>query len=414
MSSFLRYGADSQVEVDLSPTALVADCRMPRGSALTDITSAIAATLSDPLDFPAVRRSVVPGDRIALAAEAGVPQAGVIASAVVSTLLEAGISADCIAIVHRRTDQFDADDVLRQALPGVAREAVQIIAHDPDHRDGLSYLAANRDGDPIYINRHLVDADVVLPIGCVRLPGSPGYFGVNATLCPTFSDTATIDRFRITDADPSADEIAARRHEAEETAWLLGVMLTIQVVPAAAGGLLHVVAGTAESVERRGSALYKSAWEFEIPRRAQLVVAAIEGAEEQQTWDNVGRALAAASRAVADDGAIALCTELAAPPGPALQSISQARDLVDAARQIRKQHQVDASVAHELTAALDRGRVYLLSRLDEATVEDLGMAPVEAAADVARLIQRHRSCILLGNAQYAQPTVAQEVAGQLR
>jgi nickel-dependent lactate racemase len=296
----------------------------------------------------------------------------------------------------------------------VAREAVPIIAHDPDHRDGLSYLAANRDGDPIYIDRHLVDADVVLPIGCIRLPGSPGYFGVNTTLCPTFSDAATIDRFRAADADPSADEIAARRHEAEETAWLLGVMLTIQVVPAAAGGVLHVVAGTAESVERCGNALCKAAWEFEIPRRAQLVVAAIEGAHDQQTWGNVGRALAAASRAVAEGGSIALCTELAAPPGPALQSISKARDLADAARQIRKQHQIDASVAHELTAALDRGRVYLLSRLDEAIVEDLGMAPVQAAADIARLIQRHRSCVLIGNAQYAQPTVSEEVAEQLR
>ena len=170
----------------------------------------------------------------------------------------------------------------------------------------LSYLAADDKGDPIYINRHLVDADVVLPIGCMRLSSTPGYFGVNAAIYPTFSDTATIDRFRATDADPSSDEVACRRRDADEIAWLLGVLLTIQVVPAAAGGVLHIVAGTADSVERRGAMLCKAAWEYEVPHRAPLVVAAIEGPDEQQTWENVGRAIAAASRVVADDGTIAL------------------------------------------------------------------------------------------------------------
>jgi nickel-dependent lactate racemase len=299
-------------------------------------------------------------------------------------------------------------------LPGAVRDLIEIVRHDPHHRDGLSYLAANHHGEPIYINRRLVDADVVLPIGCIRLPSSPGYFGVSAALYPTFSDAATIDRFRATDADSPADEMACRRREAEEMAWLLGVMLTIQIVPAAAGVALHVVAGNGGAVERRGVELCKTAWDFEVPQRAELVVAAIEGADDQQTWENVGRAIAAASRAVLDDGAIALCTELATLPGPALSCLAQARDLADAGRRIRRQHSDDAAAAHELAAALSHGRVYLLSRLNESVVEDLGMAPVEAAGDIGRLVQRHRSCIVLGNAQFAQPTVLDEVAEQLR
>jgi nickel-dependent lactate racemase len=412
MSSLLRYGADSILEIDLDASALLADCQTPRGEALVDPIAATASALAAPLDFPPLRQAVIPGDRVVLALGGGVPQAPVIVAAVVADVIKAGVAAGDICILRPSTDPATADD-LRRGLPADCRE-IEILAHDPAHRDQLSYLAAHQDGEAIYVNRRLFDADVVLPIGCIRLASTPGYLGVNDTLYPTFSDSQTIERFGSAAIESDRDEADRRKREADEVAWLLGVLLTIQVVPAAGGGVLHVLAGNAASVERRGSELCRLAWSFEVPRRAELVVAAIEGGDEQQTWENFGWAIAAASRAVADDGAIALCTELSAAPGPALEWIGRARDLPDAMRHIRKQHSPDASAAHELAEALQRARVYLLSRLDEAVVEELGMAPVANAADIGRLARRHGSCILLGNAQYAQPTPVEETAGQLR
>lgn len=409
----LRYGADSTLEIDLDAGALVAACHTPRGDVLSDPKAATAAALAKPLDFPPLLQAVIPGDRVVLALAGAVPQGPAIVAAVVADVIEAGVAPGDICILRAATDPSSADG-LRLALPADYRDQIEILAHDPAHRDRLSYLAANPEGDAIYVNRRLFDADVVLPIGCVRLASTPSYFGVNGTLYPTFSDSPTLDRFAASAIESDSDEIARRRHEADEVAWLLGVLLTIQVVPAAGGGVLHVVAGNPESVERRGGELCRMAWEFKVPRCAELVIAAIEGGDEQQTWENLGRALAAASRAVADDGAIALCTELSSPPGPALQWIGRARDLSGALRQIRKEHSPDAAAAHELATALTRGRVYLLSRLDESVVEELGMAPVTTAADIARLAKRHASSILLGNAQYAQPTPVEESAGQLR
>ncbi len=351
MPLVLRYGTNSVVEMQLSADALVADCRGPRGAPLSDLPVAVSAALAEPLDFPSLHQSVVPGDRVAIALHSEVPQAAVVVAALVSNLLEAGVDAADICIVHAGADESGIKGALRTELAEAIRDSIEIIRHDPHHRDALSYLAANHDGEPIYVNRRLFDADVVLPIGCIRLPSTPGYLGVNATLYPTFSDATTLDRFRATDADPEAGEIGHRRKEAEEMAWLLGVLLTIQVVPAAAGQVLHIVAGTAEAVERHGVELCKAAWDFEVPHRAELVVAAIEGPDDQQTWENVGRAIAAASRAVLDDGAIALCTDLAELPGPALSCLAQARDPADAGRQIRRQHSADAAAAHELTAS---------------------------------------------------------------
>jgi hypothetical protein len=145
-----------------------------------------------------------------------------------------------------------------------------------------------------------------------------------------------------------------------------------------------------------------------VARRADLVVAAVEGASAQQTWDNVGRALAAAQRVVNDNGVIALCTELSEPPGPAMHIAAETPDIDRARRRLNKRMMPDVSPAQQWACALDRSRVYFLSRLEPEQVEDLGAAHVASAEEIGRLIERSRSCILLSNAQYVFPTAANE------
>ena len=47
---------------------------------------------------------------------------------------------------------------------------INVQVHDTENPAGLAYLAANADDQPVYVNRILVDADVVIPVGC-PLPG---------------------------------------------------------------------------------------------------------------------------------------------------------------------------------------------------------------------------------------------------
>lgn len=414
MSSTLRYGAGSTVEVDIEPERLLAACGAPGSVGVSDPAAALAAAVAAPLDFPPLAHAVFPGDRVVIAVEDGLPQAAPLVEAVVRTLLDAGSLPGDICVLQANADAELVAGEFQKRFADHDGHKVEVVVHDPTKRDGMSYLAADEAGAPIYINRRLFDADVVLPVGCLRLESSPGYYGVNGTLYPAFSDLPTQERFRATGVNPTSDQIAKRRHEADEVAWLLGVLMSIQIVPAAGGNVLHVLAGATESVHRRGNALCREAWSCEVPRRAELVVAAIEGDRGQQSWENVGRAIAAASRAVTDAGAIALCTELADRPGPALQWLGRAKDLPTAMRHIRKQRTSDAGAANELARALERVQVYLLSRLDESVVEELGVAPVTAAEEIARLASRHRSCILLANAQFASPTAAGEAAAQPR
>ncbi len=47
-------------------------------------------------------------------------------------------------------------------------DEVEVVVHSSQRRDDLRYLAANASADPIYLNRYIVDADVVVPIVVAR------------------------------------------------------------------------------------------------------------------------------------------------------------------------------------------------------------------------------------------------------
>ncbi|MHB1033356.1 MAG: lactate racemase domain-containing protein [Pirellulales bacterium] len=404
MASILRYGAGTSVSLEFAPGVLLAECLAPRGVALDDPAAAVAAAMVEPLGFPPISKATVPDDRIVLALERGVPHAAEIVAGVVKTLVEAGVPPGDVTILQTKADAETEDP--RRLLAAPRSSLPNLVTHDPlDHRE-LAYLTATSDGKPIHMNRALVDADLVLPIGCLGCDSLAGYHGINGGLYPAFSDAATLQRF----GDPGPLDAPAgksrhRRQEADEVGWLLGVQLTIQVVPGAGDRALHVLAGDIHAVAEQGRRLCEAAWSYCVPRRANLVVASIEGSR-QQTWENVARALAAAECVVADDGAIALCTSLDVEPGPALRRITGAEDANAAVRRIRKEHLPDAFAAVQLARTMRRAQVFLLSRLEEATVEDLGLGAVAGPENLVRLVGHCESCILLGNAHRAAVGVA--------
>jgi nickel-dependent lactate racemase len=385
--------------MDLPMDSILADFSAPRGVPLDDPAAAVAAAVSDPLDFPCLQDATVLGDRIAIAVDRSVPQMPAVVAGVVHSLLEGGADPESLDIVLAASDGDETDP--RSAIMEAARGAVQVSVHEPNDREGLAYLAASKEGKPIYFNRTISEADVVLPISTLRLDESLGYAGVHSGLYPTFSDEETQRRFRAPSSSDWSAHRRRRREEAEEAAWLLGVQFTVQVTPGPGNSVLHILAGDANAVAKRGRELCAAAWLHKSPRRASLVVASIEGGPEHQTWENFGRALFSASQAVNDGGAIVLCTNLRSRPGPAMQRLTGLRDYESVVHELRRDRSSDATSAALLAETRERVRVYLLSDLDGELVEDLGVGYVTSADDVERLTRQHESCILLGNAQHA-------------
>jgi len=402
MPSIVRYGADASVHLELSDGVVLAECGTPPLVPLDDPAAAVARALAEPLDYPPLAQSTTPGDRVVLALEPGLPQAGEITATVVRSLVDGGVDPDGVVVLRTRADVEAGWGDPRRWLADEFNERITFITHDPTARNEMAFLASTEAGEPSLLNRAITDADLVLPIGCFHDPTAAGYHGIHGPVFPTFSDRRTLERFRSpASLDVQGPHKQKLLQEVDHVGWLLGVSFTIQVVPGPGGSLLHVLAGEAGSVRRRARELYEAAWRCSVPRRASLVVAAIEGSSTQQTWANLGRALDAANSLAEDGGAVAVCCDLTAKPGAAMQRLVGARSREAALKKIRKERPEDALPAAQLARTLDRVRVYLLSRLDSALVEDLDVVPIGGPDELIRLARQHQTCILLSNAPYA-------------
>jgi nickel-dependent lactate racemase len=364
----------------------------------TDVAKAVLEALAEPLDYPPLSASVVPGDRIAIALDEAVPCGPEIVRGIVESLNRAGIDNDGISVVTR---DAESSRLCSAELTKDGQTALAFVVHDPDDENELCLVGVTKKHGPLVVNRTIFDADVVLPVGLAR----SGDSGVYDSLFPRFSNAETIERFRTPASMNSETSHADRVRETDEAGWLIGAPLVIEVVPGADGTVAHVVAGEAHTVANEVQGLVHEQWTAWSPQRASLIIATITGGAAAQNWENVGRALAAAEQLVADEGAIAICSNLDQPPGESLGRLVGSDDLEDTERRILRDHAADSWAAWQLARALQRGPVYFLSQLPSDTIEDMGMAPVESLEEIARLASRHESYIVLEDAQHAITSV---------
>ncbi|MGI9458253.1 MAG: lactate racemase domain-containing protein [Aeoliella sp.] len=369
-----------------------------------DVRAATREALAAPHGFPPFVQALVPGDLVAIALGEGVRCAADVVRGIVDVLEQAGSRRDSIIVVTG--DQVDAERLLPQ-LSDLVDEGCRFVGHDPTNDQSLCFLAAV-DDKPLLVNRELFDADVVVPVGCARLADARDYRGPYDTIFPRFADIETIRQYAQGDALDSPTAIATRRRQTDQAGTQLAAPLVLQVVPGHGATVAAVVAGAPDAVEKVIADQCQSLWLQQVEQRANLVVATLAGGPEEQTWHNVARALFAASRVADEDSsAVAICTELNEPPGEALQELMSAGGDLERAGQLGDHQSPDAAASWELYKALCRGPVFFMSKLDDETVEDLGMAPIASADELARLVKRSGSCVTLDEAQHNVPVLVE-------
>ena len=403
----LRYGSSSSVELEFDRCTLVAECGNRGPCEPLDVAVRVNKVLDEPVGIPALAQCLTPSDQIVVALEEGVPDGGEIAAAVVQYLVDAGVDPDGIVVLRCAADAARRSGNCLSHLPEELQRRVRLVDHDPRDQSGLAFLATSKSGNPIWLNRALTDADMVVPIGCVHGRAVPGHFGLHGAVYPTFADAKAQERFR------SPRALGARgRHRrsfveaVEEVGWLLGIVFTIQVVPGAGEVAQDIIAGAGDVVRRRSRGLYQKTWRWDVPHRARLVVAGIEGGPGQQTWRNLARSLVAAMECVEDEGAIVLCCEMAEEPGKAVECLRRSRNREEAVREIADNPPDDALAVAQLVRAQERVDVYFRGGIEPELLEDLMISRIETDEELNRLISHFPDGILLGNAPFTFTRIA--------
>ena len=137
---------------------------------VAQVRQAIETAFSQPLDFVPLDQSVVPGDRIVFAVDSLLPQLCDVVTESLCWFAHHGVLASNMTVVLTPTSQALVES-LKNRIGDSDCAAASVQVHDPDSAECVAYLAANDASDPIYINRTVVDADVVVPISCATPPG---------------------------------------------------------------------------------------------------------------------------------------------------------------------------------------------------------------------------------------------------
>ncbi len=177
------------------------------------------------------------------------------------------------------------------------------------------------------------------------------------------------------------------------------------MIDAEGDGIAHVVAGPVDASEE-GLRLHEARWRLTAPELADTVVATLSGDPARHSFADLARALAHAAHVVQPEGRIILLTEALPFLGPGAEMLRQAEDPARALRLLGRDELPDRAAATQWAEAALRADIYLLSRLPEATAEELLVTPLEEVGQLQRLVRAAGSYLLLEDADRALPTAA--------
>jgi hypothetical protein len=386
----LDYGADDPLVLETAEGGLVTECRGPAGAIGPEAGARVAAALAAPLHGPPLAAHVVPGDRVAVALADDVPQAAAVVAAVVDGLCSAGVEADAIHVLHAARQPGAA------GTPGAVEFDATVDA-------ATAYLAADEAGNPLYLARQLVDADVVVAVGEWGWDAALGGRSLAGELWPAFSRRAAAARLTVDMARRGRLALADWKARMHDISWQLGVCASLRLV-AGSGDSLHAAAfGLPDEASRTARAAAR-AWCPTVDEPVELAVVSLSA---PRSFAAVTTALAAAARVTRPDGTICVACRVAAAPGIVFQRWRQGAALERLVHEAVGTHDAglvaDALQARLFARALGDRRLVLLSDIEEAAVEDLEFGFAAGPDAIARLVERADSVAVLHEADRMLP-----------
>lgn len=367
----------------------VTEIRLGGARSQFSIEQLLTESLRNPLEYPCILDAIVPGDRIAIAIESGLPMSESVVAELIQFLVANEIPADSICVVlgtNSAAWKHQIETAIATRLDGkFDATAIQIINHVPGDMPSHGYIAAAESADPIYIQRQLFEADVVIPIYCVRTADSPSAsdkYGIS----PGFADAATQHRWNLAWLEDNAHHLHQQTKLSHEAGWLMGIQFAIAIIPACDGTIANVCAGKPESVFAKANQSIErsTVTTSDSDGDYDLVVALVEGDASQQSWMNVARAIAHADAQCSTNGVIAVCSDLEEISDGIAQLTSDEQD-GKLQRRLLKSDMEDAFAAAVIRSVQSKRSVYLMSRLSSPQIESMGLAYLATAADILRL-----------------------------
>ncbi len=292
-----------QVQGILVPSSLA-----PCADAMAEVSNAMA----HPIGAPGIRELARAGMKVAIVIDdASRPTpVGQILPAVVAELEDAGVKRTDIALVpalglHRAMTALEIAQRVAMRL-----DEIQTVTHNCDDLEQLRFLGTTSYGSPVWINRTVADAGLIISIGCIEPHLIASFGGGYKNIVPGVAGRATVAHNHSLNCRPDTFNMVGQpidrnpmRLDLEEACRMLGNKVWIvNAILNHCKEIVRVVAGDPIAAHRAGAEVSAKLNGVKISRPADVVIA--DSHPMDQDLRQGVKALANAIRAVKPGGTL--------------------------------------------------------------------------------------------------------------
>lgn len=277
----IPYG-EGNLEAEVPEDSLLGVVELRDMEALPDPQGEIRRALDNPLNCDKINRIVRKGDKVAIAVP-DIYHRGAYSTIALSTILNElhslGVSREDITIIdavgaHRPNTPEEFQSIVGRDVS----QRYRVVNHDARDTASLVDLGKSKLGDPVVINRHVVESDLFIGISELTPSPSAGYSGgskmvaVGCASVETISHTHSLSiywhpnsRCGVYVDNPFRDHLNAitRRAEGESKN---GKFFFVNVVVNGKGEVLGANAGDVIDSHLKGCKLADQQWKFPVSR----------------------------------------------------------------------------------------------------------------------------------------------------
>jgi lactate racemase len=275
---------DEKMRVALPSRWRLRDVVVPSGlPPAADPAAEAAASIARPIGCPSLGELCRPGARVALVIDDGsrpTPQSAIL-PAVLEALSRAGVAREAITLVpalgvHRPMTEGE----LEQRVGPAAWKGLRWENPDADDESKMAHLGTTRRGTPVWVNRTVAEADLVVSVGCIEPHIIASFGGGYKNLVPGVAGRATIAHNHALNCTPATFNMVGRRPEEnpmrldleEAAAMLSPPVFIVNAVLDSSLAVVRVVSGHPVAAHREGCRVSRTLYGVPVGAPADIVI----------------------------------------------------------------------------------------------------------------------------------------------
>lgn len=407
----MRYG-NSEVSFEI-PQGDVREILLPQkaASASGTVQQVIEDALQNPIGAPALEEVVCPGDTVCIIIS-DITRSWQPTSDYLPILIE---KLNRIGIPDRDIRLLSANGTHRRQTPEEHRiligeelsQRFQIIDHQCDEKEKLTYVGRTSRGTPVWLNSIALEADKLILTGGVTCHSMAGFGGGRKSIVPGIAGRETINTNHcnvlipgfgngihpsircgcMDDTNPMHADLMEAAAFAQPD-YLLNIVVgdVHNIVKAFAGDWIQAHWAAADFVDRIDSVFVKE--------RCQYVIASAGGDPKDVSLYQASKTLANVTQMAAPGGTIIMLS--ACPEGfgddDCRRQIVEFRSMEERERALRENFTIGGFMGYMFAAAAEKFRFILVSQIPEELFRNTRILPAATMEQALALAEQPGNC----------------------